>query len=131
MTGRSDKPYRVYGKLRLESELEYRELKGRMLHWLTEKYYLRKLIMQAANVTKNGLLLGISTAQHRLVVQRQLEDTVKDATGQFVKIEGLTKVEKFRDENNRPEKTPILINDTVMTPKKDCAKFYSLENQAL
>ena len=109
MTGRNNKPYQVHGKLKLESELEYDKLKGRMLHWMTEKkHYLRNPIVQAAEVTKYGLLLGNSTAQHCMEVQWQLENAVKEATGQFVKIEVLTKVDKYRDESNRPEKTPIL-----------------------
>ena len=42
-----NKPYRVHGKMRLESTLEYKVLKGRMLNWLTDKrHYLHKPFVQ-------------------------------------------------------------------------------------
>ena len=80
-----------------------------MLNWLeSKKLHLRKPIVQAAKVTKIGLLLGSSTAQHCIHAQRQLEEAVKAETGKYIKMEVLTKVEKFRDEQKRFEKTPIL-----------------------
>ena len=106
----------------MESTLEYEELKDRMLSWLEDKkHYLRKPIVQAAQMTKISLLLGSSLAQHRIEVQQQLEEAVQAETGKYIKMEVLTKMEKIRNKQNQQDSTPMLSSQ-VAQENKDVAK---------
>lgn len=118
--GTKNGPYRVHGKMRLESALEYTVLKGRMMNWLTEKrHFLHKPFVQTEKVIKLGLLLGSSTAQHRLEVQRQIEQAVLEDTGKYIQIEVQKKIERFRGKRGGTESTPILIVEAGVEHKDD------------
>ena len=118
--GPKSEPYRVHGKMRLESALDYNVLKGRMLTWLTDKrHFLHKPFVQTEKVIKVGLLLGSSTAQHRLEVQRQLEEAIRGETGKYIQLEVQKKIERFKNNRGGTESTPILIIEAGLDHREE------------
>ena len=120
---RNNGSFTLYGKMRLETKLEYEELRGRMDSWIRRnKHYIKYPQVQAAKVVVLGIFLGSSTAQFREDVQMVIEKGVKQATGRFAKMEIQPKMHKY--ENVRTgEKTAVpVLNVQVELEKSDDAE---------
>ena len=106
--------YSIYGKVRLETSLEWDDLKGRMTGWLQDnKYYIRKPYLQTEKVSKIGIFLGSSTAQWRQDTQKQMEEAVFNLTQTYIKMDVQKRLEKYYNAEGKQEQTPIL---TVQVP---------------
>ena len=108
--------YAMYEKLRIETELEWEDLKDRITTWLRQnKFYLRKPYIWTEKVVKIRFFLDSSTAQWHQGVQAVVEKTIFDSTKTHVPTDIQNRAEKFQDDKGKQDQTPTL---TVQVPEE-------------
>ena len=76
------------------------------------------MFVQTEKVIKIGCLPGSSTAQHRIGVQRQLEEAIWQETGQYIQLKIQKKNKRFKNQSGQDDATPILHVETGVKNKK-------------